>query len=112
MYCFTPISDMFETTESIIIQVELAGVKKEDINIELTNNYLEVSGIKRHEGLTGEEIFQRMERPFGVFKKVFNLPKAVNRDSTFASFNEGLLEIVILKKDKDDSFTLTSIDIK
>ncbi len=112
MYYFTPVSDMFETAESIVIQMELAGVKKEDINIELTSNCLEVSGIKRREGLTGEEIFQRVERPFGVFKKIFNLPKAARRDSTVASFSEGLLEIVIVKKDKDDSFILTSIDIK
>ncbi len=112
MYCFTPISDMFETAGSIVIRIELAGVRKEDINIELSHNYIEVSGIKRHEGLSGEESFQRMERPFGVFKRTFNLPKAVSRDSISASFKEGLLEIVILKKEKDDSFTLTSIDIK
>lgn len=103
---------MFETTESIIIQMELAGVRKEDINIELTGSYLEVSGIKRHEGVTGEESFQRMERPFGVFKRVFDLPKGINRNSTVASLNEGLLEVVILKKDEGGSFTLTSIDIK
>jgi HSP20 family protein len=103
---------MFETTDSIVIQMELAGVRKEDINIEFTHNYIEVSGIKRHEGLSGEESFQRMERPFGVFKRTFNLPKDISRDSISASFNEGLLEIVILKKEKAGSFTLTSIDIE
>lgn len=112
MYCFAPVSDMFETAESIVIQIELAGVKKEDINIELTNNRLEVSGVKRHEGLSGKESFQRMERPFGFFKRGFNLQGNIDRNSTSASFNEGLLEIVVLKKNIDDGYMLTSIGIK
>ncbi len=103
---------MFETAESIVIQVELVGVSKEDINITLTNSRIEVSGIKRRKGITGNESFQRMERPFGFFKRVFDLPDTINANSTTASFNDGLLEIVVLKRSIRDSFTLSSIDIE
>lgn len=112
MYCFAPISDMFETAESIIIQVELVGVKKQDIGITLANSYLEVTGIKKRKGITGDESFQRMERPFGFFKRVFDLPDNINANSATASFNDGLLEIVVLKRSHGDSFTLSSVDIK
>ncbi|MHB8232512.1 MAG: Hsp20/alpha crystallin family protein [bacterium] len=112
MYCFTPASDMFETADSIVIYIELAGVKKEDINIETTGGAIEISGIKRRGGFTEEYNFQRMERPFGFFKRVFDLPRAADRDSIGASFSEGLLEIIIPKKSKNSGSMLTSIEIK
>ncbi|MHB1545750.1 MAG: Hsp20/alpha crystallin family protein [bacterium] len=112
MYYFTPASDMFETADSIFIYIELAGVKKEDINIEIDERAIEISGVKRRGGAAEEYNFQRMERPFGFFKRIFDLSRAVNRDSISASFNEGLLEIIIPKKTKNNGFRLTSIEIK
>ncbi len=112
MLSFTPISDMFETRESIIIQVELSGVKKEDINIELKGNSIEISGIKRHDGLTGDENYQRMERPFGIFKRIFNLPAYIEKNSIEASFNEGILEITILKNPGAEKNKTMCINVK
>lgn len=97
MLYFTPVSDMFETDDLLFVQMELAGVKKEDINIELIHGSLEISGIKRHDCLSGDESFQRMERPFGVFKRTFDLPSYVDKDTLKASFDDGVLEIVIGK---------------
>jgi len=112
MYCFTPASDMFETADSIVIYIELAGVKKDDINIEIEGAAIEISGIKRRGGFTEEYNFQRMERPFGFFKRVFDLPRSADRDSISASFNEGLLEIIIPKKSKNNGCILAGIEIK
>ena len=112
MYYFTPVSDMFETADSIFIYIELAGVKKEDINIEIAETAVEVSGVKHRGGGAEEYNFQRMERPFGFFKRIFDLSRAVNRDSISASFNEGLLEIIIPKKTKNNGFRFTCIEIK
>ena len=111
MYCFNPTSDMFETADFIVIQIELAGVNKEDINVEAFGGSLEVSGIKRRNGFTEKDNFHRMERLFGFFKRVFDLPKAVDRNSINASFNEVLLEIIVPKNNKNNCFRLTSIEI-
>ena len=112
MYYFTPASDMFETADSVFIYIELAGVKKEDINIEIGERIIEISGVKRRGERAEEYNFQRMERPFGFFKRAFDLPRAVNRDSIAASFSEGLLEIIIPKKTRNNGFSFTSIEIK
>lgn len=112
MYCFTPASDMVETADSIIINIELAGIKKCDINIEIEGAFIEISGIKRRALLTEEYNFQRMERSFGFFKRVFDLPRAADRDRVSASFSEGLLEIIIPKKSKNNGFISERIEIK
>jgi Molecular chaperone (small heat shock protein) len=112
MYYFTPVSDMFETADSIFIYMELAGVKKEDIGIEIAETAIEVSGVKRRGEGAEEYNFQRMERPFGFFKRVFDMPRTASRDSISASFNEGLLEIIIPKKTRNNGFGFTSIEIK
>ncbi len=112
MYYFTPASDMFETADSIVIYIELAGVKKEDINIEIDERVIEISGVKHRSGTAEEYNFQRMERPFGFFKRAFDLPGTANKDSISASFNEGLLEVIIPKKTRNNGFRLTSIEIK
>ncbi len=113
MYYFTPASDMFETVDSIFIYIELAGVQKEDINIEIDERTIEISGIKRRAAQAAEEYnFQRMERPFGFFKRTFDMPRNADRDTISASFNEGLLEVIISKKTIKNGFRLTSIEIK
>jgi HSP20 family protein len=112
MYYFTPASDMFETADFIIIHIELAGVNKEDINIEICGNEVEISGAKRRAEVEEEYNFQRMERPFGMFRRTFYLPKTADRDSINASFYEGLLEIIISKKVNNNGFIPINIEIE
>ncbi len=111
MYYFTPASDMFETADSIVIFIELAGVKKEDINVEINGCRIEITGIKRRGERADEYNFQRMERTFGFFKRNFELPKTSDRNSISASFSEGLLEIIIPKKNRNDGFRVACIKI-
>jgi len=110
VYCFTPFADMFESSEIIAIHVELAGVKKEDINIELNDGYIEITGIRIRERLSKEENFQRMERLYGLFKRSFSLPKHINKENIEASFKDGVLEIII-PKDKNSISKVIRIDI-
>ena len=111
MYYFAPVSDMFETADYIAVYVELAGVGKEDINIEIDGGVLEVSGIKRRFGTNEECNFQRMERPFGLFRRRFSLPSSASYEGVKASFEEGLLEIIIPKKKRSGGFKISCIEI-
>ncbi len=94
---FTPSADMFELHGKVVIQVELAGVRKEDINIELHEGIIEVSGLRKRERLSEEENFQRMERSYGFFKRSFSLPKYIKKGDIEASFMDGVLEIIVPK---------------
>lgn len=103
---------MFETPDSLIIQIELAGVAKEDIEIELNGGSIEINGVKRRREFAGRDSFHRMERPFGVFKRTFALPVVVDADGIRAHFNDGLLEVIIPKKHKSDvTFCIAGIEI-
>ena len=111
MYYFAPVSDMFETSDYIAVYIELAGVRKEDINIEIGGGILEIRGIKRRFGTNEEYNFQRMERPFGLFRRRFSLPSSASYDGVKASFEEGLLEIIIPKKKGSGGFKISCIEI-
>lgn len=103
---------MFETPDSIIIQMELSGVAKEDIGIELNGGSIEINGVKRRREFAGSGSFHRMERPFGFFKRIFDLPAAVDIDAIRARFSDGLLEVVIPKKRRSEvTFCISGIEI-
>lgn len=97
MCSFTPSADVFELRDRVVIQVELAGVRKEDINIELHEGIIEVSGLRRRERPSEEENFQRMERSYGFFKRSFSLPRHIKNGGVEASFMDGVLEITVPK---------------
>lgn len=98
-YCFKPFADMYESAGKIVIQVELSGVKKENLNIELGDGFIEISGVKTKDKdiAQKEENYQRMERSYGFFKRSFNLPKNIIAENINASFKDGVLDIVIPK---------------
>ncbi len=98
-YCFKPFADMYESAGKIVIQVELSGVKKENLNIELGDGFIEISGVKTKDKNVAqeEENYQRMERSYGFFKRLFNLPKNIIAENINASFKDGVLDITIPK---------------
>ena len=98
-YCFKPFADMYESARKIVIQVELSGVKKENLNIEFGGSFIEISGvrIKDKDMVQEEENYQRMERSYGFFKRSFNLPKNIITENINASFKDGVLSIIIPK---------------
>lgn len=96
---YTPITDVKETTESLIIEVELPGVKNDDIVIEIGNGVLDIRGDHTqqtiHRQLPLKSI--RKERIFGKFKKSVPISYDVSSSEVNASFRDGLLIVEIPK---------------
>ncbi|MFC2119801.1 Hsp20/alpha crystallin family protein [Bacteroidota bacterium] len=93
-----PRVDVIDNEKSIRLIAELPGVKKEDVKILLENGLLNVSGEKKNEIETSEEInVLRNERLFGKFERKFKLPEDINPDKITAKFENGLLKISIDK---------------
>jgi HSP20 family protein len=94
----SPNIDIFERMDEIVIQAELPGVKKEEIDITITDDRLIIKGeIKRAEG-TKEEDYILNERSYGPFTRTINLPTDIDKSSVKAGFKEGVLEIVLRRK--------------
>jgi HSP20 family protein len=76
-----------------VIRCELAGVHREDIDIELTGDTLTISGERKSE-LSEEVHFYTRERSFGHFRRSMNLPEGIDDDDISASFEDGMLQVV------------------
>jgi HSP20 family protein len=95
-----PAVDIYETKEAIILNVELPGVTKEDISLEVKDSTLTIKGEKKLEKDVKEENFHRMERTYGSFTRAFTLPTTVQQDKVKAKFRDGILEIMLPKAEE------------
>ena len=95
-----PSIDMFEEKNQVVIKAELAGMKKEDIDISLTDSTITLSGEKRKEEKVEQKNYYRKERSQGSFKRSFRLPAEVKTDRATANFKDGVLEIRLPKTEK------------
>ena len=101
---FNPNVDVHEDEKNITIEAEIPGVKKEDIKVSVNEeNVLVLKGTKNRETKTEDTkdgaTYLRVERNFGEFTRSFVLPDNVNTDSIDAEFKDGLLKVVLEKKE-------------
>ena len=94
---FSPPTELTETDKSYFLSVDLPGMKKEDIKIEVLENSLVISGERQSVKKTGTDGYQRTEKTYGSFKRTFSLPKAVDAENIQAQHQHGVLEITIPK---------------
>ncbi len=92
---WVPTTDIFAEGDDLVIRCELAGVHREDIDIELTGDTLTISGERRSE-LDEEEIhFYTRERSFGHFRRRMKLPEGINPSDVSADFQDGMLQVTV-----------------
>jgi HSP20 family protein len=77
----------------IVLRADLPGLKKEDVDIEVEDGVLTLSGERRQEQDDEQQGFYRSERSYGAFRRAVALPEGVNEEEISASFNDGVLEI-------------------
>lgn len=92
-----PSVDVFEKEGHLVIQMDLPGMKKEDIDVSLEQNALLVRGERKSESETKEENFYRMERTAGSFYRAIPLPFEVTQNDVEAQFKDGVLEVRVPK---------------
>lgn len=94
---FSPSCEVSENDDSYLMSIDLPGMKKDDIKIELSRNLLTISGERKREHLDKNHKIQRYERTFGFFKRSFNLPETVEFDDVVARYENGVLDLIIPK---------------
>ena len=107
---FEPDIDMSETGTQYIIKLDLPGMEKDKINVEIANRMLIISGERKLENEeTKEGSFYRMERSFGSFEKTIPLPDNADADTVKSDYKNGVMTLTI---DKLASSKMTSIQGK
>jgi HSP20 family protein len=97
---FAPSIDISETEKQFMIDVELPGMEKKDIDINLENGRLTISGERKFESEENGRQYHRVESHYGSFTRSFQLPDNVNDDSIVASYKDGILSITIDKSEE------------
>jgi len=95
---FTPAVDIKENEQEIRLEVELPGLKPENVEVIAENGVLTIRGEKRTERKEGDDDrYQVVERSYGTFVRTFQLPQGVNEDLIKGEFEHGVLSISIPK---------------
>ncbi len=87
-----PLADVYETADSFLIELEVPGLDKDDIEIQVQGDELTVRGQRQMKGARPER-FYRMERHYGPFSRTFTLSEDVDADRVTAEFRDGLLRL-------------------
>ena len=95
-----PAMDLVEGESHFILTADLPGLGEEDVNIEVEDRVLTVSGERKAGHEVTKEGYHRVERAFGTFSRSLTLPEGINAEAVEASFDRGVLEIRIPKPEQ------------
>ncbi len=89
-----------EISDAFIVEMAVPGLKKTDFDINLDNNILSISAELKEEHEDNDEGYTRREFGYSSFKRTFTLPETVNDSKINASYNEGILNVHLPKKEE------------
>ena len=92
-----PAMDLVETGDHLVLRADLPGLERDDVEIEVKDGVLTISGERKAEHEEKSEGFYRVERSFGAFSRSLTLPKGIDATQVAAEFDKGVLEVRIPK---------------
>jgi HSP20 family protein len=97
---WVPPMDLVEAEDHFVLRADLPGLGEGDVNIEVQDGTLTISGERKSEHEQREKGWYRIERAFGSFNRSLTLPDGVDPDGIAASFSDGVLELRIPKPEE------------
>jgi len=97
---WVPPMDLVEAEDHFVLKADLPGLGEGDVNIEVQDGTLTISGERKSEHEQREKGWYRIERAFGSFNRSLTLPDGVDPDGIAASFSDGVLELRIPKPEE------------
>ena len=91
--------ETWETARSVIIRLEVPGMRKEDFDISIRGNVLVVRGVRRSEEAQESRRYSLMERAYGTFERKIPVTHEVSRDEADVSYQDGVLTVILPKAD-------------
>ena len=96
---WAPAVDIVDDKDQIKVKADLPGMKKDEIEVNFENDILTIKGEKKEEKEIKEKDCIRSERYYGAFQRSFSLPSSVDASKVNASYKDGVLEIILPKKE-------------
>jgi len=95
---WSPPVDILERGNEVVLKVDLPEVSQEEIDIRVEENTLIIQGERKFIKDTPDENYIQIERPYGTFRRAFNIPRMVEHGGIKASYKDGVLRIVLPRK--------------
>ena len=97
---WAPAVDIYEHQGNIVLTAELPGVDAKDVDVRVENNVLTLRGERKWSDEVQRESYHRVERAYGSFTRSFTLPNVVDTEKIKADFKDGMLKLVLPKKEE------------
>jgi HSP20 family protein len=97
---WAPAVDIYEKDGNIVLKAELPGLDPKDVDVRVENNVLTLRGERRFDNEVKRDNYHRVERAYGTFTRSFTLPNVVDTGNIKADFKDGLLHVVLPKKEE------------
>jgi HSP20 family protein len=94
---FTPPIDLKETEKDFVLKVELPGLHKEDLSVDITNDRVTLQGERREESVTSGACYRCRESQYGAFRRVVEMPRQIVPEDARAKLEDGVLSVVLPK---------------
>jgi HSP20 family protein len=107
-----PDMDVFEREGKTVVRLDLPGIKREDITVEVQDDTLVISGHREEEKEVKEEHYYCAERATGEFSRAITLPEGVTADAIEATYHDGILEVVVPKPAAAEKPPTTKVPVK
>ena len=95
---WSPPVDISERGNEVVLKVDLPEVSQEEIDIRVEENTLIIQGERRFIKDAPDEHYIQIERPYGTFRRTFNIPRMIEQGGIKASYKDGVLRIVLPRK--------------
>jgi HSP20 family protein len=97
---WTPAVDIFETETSVVVRLEMAGVRGEDLRVNVDKDVLRIRGLRKTPEVEGVRRLHQMEIAFGPFETSVRLGIPFDREGVSAHLEDGLLEVRLLRRQR------------
>jgi HSP20 family protein len=97
---WAPVVDLYETKDDLVLAMELPGVSDKDVTVSITGDLLSLKGERRFEHDVKEQQLLHVERAYGKFERLVQLPIPVQADKVKASYRDGVLEVRLPKTEE------------
>jgi len=94
-HAWTPALETFRRGENLVVRADLPGLRKEDVEVEIEDGVLTISGERTEEQVENRDDYYRTERRYGRFHRALALPEGVTGESCEATFKDGVLEVTL-----------------
>lgn len=95
-----PRVDIYEKDGNYVVKADMPGVEEKDLNVEIKDNILTLSGKKEEEKESQDKNYHRVERTSGSFTRTFSIPEGVEADQIKAEYKKGVLTVTLPKSKK------------